>query len=161
MGTDLWDDIWDGIEDAEIFERGKYFHPGFAGIVRVRRTIGKTTRKSGLGFIVELEVVESSTPSIHPVGFRGSWFQKLTDVDVAFPAIIAWVFACSGLDPAKDKDVIDSEIRPKLKDIMREATKKPDDNFFTNIKIRLETLQVTTQKGQPFTRYEFSPAEQE
>lgn len=159
---DLWDEIWDGIEDAEIFERGKYFHPGFVGVVRMKRTIGKLTRKSGPAFIVEMEVVESKTPDIHPVGFKGTWYQSLKDLDVAFPAILAWVLACSGLDPTKDKEVVDKEIRPQLQQLMKEARANPDDNFFINIRCHLETLQTTTVgKGLPFTRYEFSPAAQE
>lgn len=150
--------IWDGIEDAEIFERGNYVKPGFDGIVEMRRTIAKSTLKTGLAFIVEMRALESNLTD-HPVGSKLTWFQKMTDKTVAFPAVKAWVAACLGLE-AHQKEEIERDVSPHVKELMKQATDNPDANDFVGIKLRLRTTQVKTQKGLDFTRYDFSPTAQ-
>lgn len=153
---DLWDDIWDGIEDAEIFERGRYVDAGFQGVVEMVRTIGKSTRKSGLAFIVEMKVISSNLPQ-HPVGQKVTWYQGLRDQDVAFPAIAKWAGACAGFDPNSDKDKIKAEVQPDLKRMLGQATHSPDDNDFIGIKCFLSTSSRTSGKGVVITNYEFAP----
>lgn len=148
--------LWSGIKDADTFERGKYMQPGFHGLVRVRRTMAKETRKSGVAFIVELEVITTNMPDKHPEGSKGTWFQKMTDKAVAFPAIKAFASACAGI-PVHDKETIKREIDPHLEAIMDAATENEEDNDFIGVTLILDTEQIKTQKNQDFTRYDFSP----
>ena len=150
--------LWDGIESAEIFERGNYVVGGFNGVVMVMRTLGKETRSSGLAFIVELKVMSTNLPEEHPVGQKATWFQKMTDKSVAFPAIAAWAAACAGYQP-HEKERIKADVFPHLRETMKHATDNPDDNSFIGVQLRLQTTMVTTKKGGDFTRYDFSPYE--
>jgi len=148
--------LWDGIENAEIFERGNYIKPGFNGVVEIMRTIGKETRASGLAFIVELKIVQTNMPDDHPVGQKGTWFQKMTDRAVAFPAVAAWAAACAGYEP-HEKERIKQDVMPHLRETMKHATDNPGDNDFIGAKLRLVTVGITTKKDADFTRYDFAP----
>ena len=150
--------LWDGIENAEIFERGNYMTAGYTGVVEVMRTIGKETRSSGLAFIVELKVLTTNMPEDHPVGQKGTWFQKMTDKSVAFPAVAAWAAACAGYQP-HDKEAIKADVFPHLREEMKKATDSPDDNSFIGAQLRLQCTGVVTKKGGDFTRYDFAPYE--
>jgi hypothetical protein len=150
---------WGGIGSAEIFERGRYFTAGFKGLVLIKRTIVRDTRGKGMAFICEMEVVTTNMPAEHPIGSKGTWFQKLVDRDIAFPAIAAWAAACAGYEPHQ-REAIKADVMPLLQDLMKEATDSPDANTFTGTTLLLETVQVTTKKNTPFTRYDFSPAPQ-
>ena len=150
--------LWDGIEDAELFERGVYLKPGFIGTVEVERTIVKRTRAIGDAFIVEMRVIETNMPKDedHPVGQKVSWFQKLADKDIAFPAIKAWAAACAGYKMSQ-KDEIDEDVSPVLKDMMELATDKPDANDFIGIRLHVETVQIKTKNNKDFTRHNWDP----
>jgi hypothetical protein len=151
--------LWEGISRTQIFDRGRYVKPNFSGKVKVVRTLAKLTRAQGMAFIVELEVLESNLPDEHPVGSKVTWFQKLIDKDIAFPAIAAWAAACAGYE-LHQKDDIKEKLMPHLQDIMTEATDNPDNNAFVNSKLHLETTPVKTKKdNRDFTRYDFSPSE--
>ena len=149
-----------GISDAEIFERGKYMKGGFRGAVEVVRTVLKQTRASGIAFIVELRVVETNMPEDHPVGSKGTWFQKMSDASVALPSIKAWAAACGGYH-AHEKDEIEKEVEPELEAMLENATKAGNEtnNAFTGIVLALETEQIKTKNDRDFTRYDFSPYE--
>ena len=151
MGADLWD----GLEDAEIFERGKYMEPNFIGVVEMKKTMAKETLKNGMAFIVEMEVIETNMPDKHPEGQKVTWYQGLKDKTVAFPSIAEWVSACLGIskgDKAKLK-----EVQPLLPDAMKEATDNPEDNPFIGVQLKLSTFMVKTKKGGDFTVYDFEP----
>jgi hypothetical protein len=149
--------LWEGIGNAEIYDRGKYFKPGFQGIVIVKKTLAKETRKSGMAFIVELEVATTNMLEQHSVGSKGTWFVKLIDKDVAFPNIATWAAACCGVE---GKDNIKKEVLPILKDLMTYATDHPDANEFIDVKVYLSTEGVKTKADTDFTRYDFSPIAQ-
>lgn len=148
--------LWDGIENAEIFDRGNYFKPGFIGVVKILKTLAKETRNSGLAFIVEMEVVESNNPD-DPPGKKKTWYQSLVKKDVAFPAVAAWAAACVGYDPSQ-KEILKAEVFPVLKDLMSAATDSPEKNDFIGLLVRLETEKtITKEKKQDFTRHNFAP----
>ena len=149
--------VWDGIEDAETFERGNYVKGGFIGVVEIKKTIVKQTRASGPAFIVEMEVIETNMEE-HPVGQKVTWFQKLTDKDVAFPSVAEWAAAVAGLDP-NNKEVVKTEVSPVLKEAMDHATNNPSDNDFIGQKVRLQTDQIKTKNDRDFTRYTWQPYE--
>lgn len=150
-------DMWDGIEDAEIFERGKYMEPNFVGVVEIQKTIAKETLKNGMAFIVEMLVVETNMPDKHPKDQRVTWYQSLKDKTVAFPAIAAWSAACLGFMPGRDKEAIKTDVQPLLPAAMKEATDNPDNNPFIGVRLKLKTWQKKTLKGGDFTVYDFEP----
>lgn len=149
--------LWEGIGNAEIYDRGKYFKPGFNGVVRVRKTLAKETRKSGMAFIVELEVEKTNMPDVHAIGSKGTWFVKLIDKDVAFPNIATWAAACCGVE---GRENIKKEVLPLLQALMEYATDHPDSNEFIDVRLGLSTEGVKTKADTDFTRYDFSPIEQ-
>jgi hypothetical protein len=158
--------LWKGIGNAKIFDRGNYVSGGFKGVVQVKRTIAKPTRGSGLAFIVEMQVVETNMPKEHPVGAKVTWFQKMVDLDIAFPAIKVWAAACVGLGVSQKDEIeeklggLDENGESVLELLMAHATDNEDNNDFIDILLGLETVQITTRNNKPFTRYDFSPVEQ-
>jgi hypothetical protein len=155
-----------GVGDAQIFDRGRWFEPDYDGIVVVYKTILKHTRAKGMAFIVEL-LVESSNHEKHPPGWKGSWFQKLVDEDIAFSNIKGWAAACAGFQ-SHEKQAIDAAFlaianpqtgEKQLDVLLNEAVSSPDDNAFTRTRLHLVTTQIKTKAaGNPFTVYDFSPA---
>lgn len=148
--------IWDGIENAQIFDRGKYVKANFSGVIVVRSTIAKTTRAQGLAFIVEMEILETNMSEEHAVGSKATWFQKMSDKQVAFSAVLEWAAACIGVR-ANEKDRIESEVRPVIKELMDYATTNPTNNEFVGTKLRLDAVATKTKKDSDFTRYDFTP----
>ena len=160
--------LFEGIGDAEIFERGKYFPPEFRGVIEIKRTVMKKTRSVGLAFIVETRVIEverSGKPdskwSPVVVGEKRSWFQKMTDPDVALPAIKEWAAACQGFHP-HEKEAIEEEVEPDLEEALDHATDEANqtDNLFTEVLLLLSTDQIETRNKREFTRHFFEPYEE-
>lgn len=155
--------MWSGIGKAEIFERGRWMSDGFKGVVEVKKTIAKPTRKSGLGFVVEFVVRETNMPEKHAVGTKGSWFQKMIDPAVAFPAVKEWAAAMNGYDPRNDKEAIDARLSPILDQVMQVATDNPDNpevNGFIGVCVGLECYQKKTQNDRDFTVHNWTPVAQ-
>lgn len=147
--------IWDGIERAEVFERGRYATPNFQGVVAIKKTISKNARNKGMSFIVEFEVIETNMPDEHPVGSKLSWFVKMSN-DSAFGNILGWAAACVGIHP-QNQQLINSYVRPEIKQAMNMACASPDNNLFTNKWVVLIATPTVMQNGNPFTRYDFEP----
>ena len=149
--------IFQGINDAEIFERGKYLEGGFRGRLECVRTLNKETRQSGTGFIVEFKVLESNMPDEHPVGSKCTWFQSLKNKTVAFPSIKEWAAAMAGY-ASHDVDGIEAEVAPHLADTLMQAVENETDNVFTGCAVRVETTMIKTRNDRDFTRHVWSPA---
>lgn len=147
--------IFDGIGDAELFERGKFLVGNFRGLLEVKRTIAKETRNSGTGFIVEFEVHETNNPAEHAKGSKCTWFQKM-GVDGAQSSVKAWAAAVCGF-ASHEKDRIEKELSPHLAQTLEHATDNPADNDLTGQFVRVETMMVVTKKGNDFTRHDWSP----
>jgi len=148
--------LFDGIEDAEIFERGKFLPPAFVGVLEVKRTIAKESIKSGVGFIVEFEVIESNVPDKVPVGSKATWWQGMTDRTVAFPAIKEFVAVLSGFE-RHQKQEIEAEVSPVIRGVLDHATEHPDDNDLIGCRIVCETVNKRTKNDRDFTLHLWSP----
>jgi hypothetical protein len=150
--------LWDGLKSAQVFEKGAYLGPGTydAEIVRI---LTKQTQKSGLGFIVELKVINSNNPE-HKPGSKASWFQSMKSPPQAFAAIKEFVAAVLGI-PAKEKDRLAAEIDPIIEKLMDRLTGA--ENAFgpqgddPGRMVHVETFMKKTQRGGDFTVHAWSP----
>lgn len=147
--------VFDGLRNATVFERGAFLTPGIYDLT-IERCLVKQTRKSGDGFIVEFAIDTSSGEGANAAGSKASWFQKLSDKNVAFGAIKEFVYAAMGFDYAKDKERIAKEIDPKIEEIMQEAIS--DKNPMRGLKIRCQVNMKKTLKGGDFSVHTWSPS---
>lgn len=155
--------LFDGIGDAELYERGQWFPPGFRGTLAVKRTLAKESVKSGIGFLVEFEVVEvrnagtdghENSPVV--VGEKRTWWQGMSDKTVAFPAIKEFAAAVAGY-PLSDKAGIEADVAPYLSDTLNQATAEPADNDFVGMWVELQTSHKLTKKKNDFTVHMWAP----
>lgn len=147
---------FDGIEDADIFERGKYLNPGFEYGLEVQKILVKDTRKSGKAFIVEFKVLESNDPDTK-VGVKRTWFQKMIDKDIAFPAIKEFMAALLGYAP-QDKerwDRFNKLISPTLKAAIKEYENIEDSPLFGTTVWVETSSKLTKEKQQDFTVHDW------
>lgn len=149
--------MFKGINKAKISETGNYLPPDFDGVVEITRTIIKETRKKGPAFIVDLRIVESNLDDV-PVEKEFNWFQKMTDTDIAFPAIKAFFAAAAGVDPRDDEAL--GEIEDNIEEALEDAVQNPDDpekNMLIGLQVRVITSHKETQEGKDFTRHDWRP----
>lgn len=150
-----------GLRNANIFETGQYLAADGRYLLQIEKIILKETRKSGKGFIVECTVVETSNEEKDPVGAKRSWFQSMKDLDVAFPAIKAFLYAALGYDYSKkeDKEYLKAKVEPIIDTVTFQACDETR-NPFKGRKVGVETTaKVTKEKKQNFTRHDFFPAD--
>lgn len=87
-----------------------WFPVDFQGTLQVDLCKSITPRGKPAAYIVEFTVVESNRPDVY-VGGRYSWYQGLGEPGTAYPACIAFLYSCLGLDSVRDKAKIESEIK--------------------------------------------------
>lgn len=151
---------FDGIENAQVFDRGKYLPPDGKYKLSVVKTLVKNARKAGPSFIAEFIVEESNHPDV-PVGDKRSWFQKLVDKDVAFPAIKEFMGALLGVD--RNDKAAWKELEGKLKGILNEATNfegSNEDHPLHGMKIFVTTWQKQTKQDRDFTVHDWEICEE-
>jgi len=150
-----------GIGEAEVYERGNYLKPGGMFLLVVKDMLLKETQNSGLGFIVEFEVLESTLEEDHPVGSKATWFQSMTKRQVALPAIkefMAFLLKVNLKDSAQ-KEQFNSEVE----DILNAATDfegDPADHPMYGEKIRVHTYTKLTQNNKEFTVHDWEIVEE-
>jgi hypothetical protein len=145
--------LWQGLRQAQVFERGNYLSPGSYDL-SVNRALLKQTQKSGLGFIVEFEVI-SSTAQAHPVGSIATWFQKMASPSIAFSAIKEFLLAVLNLDPRRDIQTIGMQVDPVIETIMDHVVSEA--NPLSGMFVHAEAFQTLTQKGTDFTAIRWTP----
>ena len=147
--------IFDGMRTAQVFAQPNYMKPGIYD-VRIVRCLAHNTMRSGLGFIVELEILSSTHPD-HPVGSKASWFQGMTrNQATAFSAIKEFVIALNGLDPSKDAEKIKVEIEPYIEQWLDAAV--GTNNVFGGKLVHLETfMKKTRERNMDFTVHRWTP----
>jgi hypothetical protein len=147
---------FDGIEDAQVFERGSFFPPDAVFYLKVHRMLVKGTRKSGPAFIAEFEVLYSTHPDVN-VGAKKSWFQKLTDKEVAFPAIKEFMGALLGYSPDEKEEW--KTFSGQLREILNEAggfEGKAEDHPLHGETVKVSTWQKKTQNDKDFTVHDWA-----
>lgn len=145
--------VLSGLKDAKVFDRGAFLDEGVYD-VEICRCLVKDTRKSGSAFIVEMKILKSSNPK-HPVGSSASWFQKLTDKDIALGALMEFAAPLMGVD-SKDRQRLDSEVRPMIEPFIAEALDNGGKGA-AGEKVHVEVVKKKTQKGFDFSAHNWSP----
>lgn len=109
-----------GLNNAPVFEKGNPLKPGTFDL-EVVQVISKKTNKIGDALIVEFKILNNYGHPDHKIGDKVSWFQKLIDTNVAFPAIKAFLIATLGYDYRNQKAEVDAKIAPNLEGLLIEA----------------------------------------
>jgi len=165
--------IFDGLGKAETFEKGNYLNPGYY-VVKVERCLLKKSRESGLGLIVELDILQSTfRPQVDPknqnrtwqntpVGIPGTWWQSM-EADGALNSVKGFVRSVLGLrlgtHPAECAELdapIPGTSTALVENMMTLATS--DLNLLGGLLVSVECYMIETQKRkQDFTVYNWSP----
>lgn len=155
-----------GLAQGQVFERGTYLtaNPGGSAYdLEIVKCIGKKARKAGESFIVEFRVLSArdlapqdfgpgAAQVRNPVGSKATWFQKLSDADIAFGAIKEFLYAVGGFDDIRAASAaMDSTIEQTADAAVSTA------NILAGRKVHVETQMVKTQAGKDFTRHTWSP----
>lgn len=144
-----------GLKDAQVFDRGVPLNRnGKVGdehnyVLEVQKALIKDTQK-GLATIVEFTVVSSDDPD-DPVGSKRTWFQKMTNKQVAFGAIKEFLYALNGVDRHADPEAA-QKLDASMESIMDSVEQDPE--ALKGEKVAVNTLIIMTQKEprHPFTR---------
>lgn len=143
-----------GLNDTEVGKKGTYLEEGSYELqVEIMQVIA--TRKIGDCFVLEATVTRSTNPK-HPIGSRRSWMQKMGE-DTALSNIKGLCYAALGYDhkdPAQAEE-IKAKVDPKCEEVMTRAV---EDNAFKGTKIGVDVTQVTTKKGNLFSKHMWRPA---
>lgn len=135
-----------GLNNAPVFEKGNPLKPGTFDL-EITQVVSKKTQKKGDALIVEFVILNSYGHPEHKAGDKVSWFQKLVDTNIAYPAIKAFLIATLGYDYRNQKAEVDAKIAPNLEGILTEAiaagnTKQKGLNGF---RVHVSTFHKETQ----------------
>ena len=147
---------FDGIENADVFERGSYLPPDGLYFLRVNKTLVKKTQRSGPAFIAEFTVLHSTHDDVRE-GQKKSWFQGLKDTNVAYPAILEFMAALLGIDK-NDKEEFD-DFKKGIRTILNEAGNyegKDEEHPLHGEVIKVSTWNKKTQQDKDFTIHDWS-----
>lgn len=126
--------------------------------VRILKTFSKETRQKGPAFIAEFEVLDSTTDEVE-VGEKRTWFQGLTNKDIAFPAIKEFLLGVMRVD-MNDREQL-AEFDAASPEMMEEfgseewETKSEEDHPLYGTTVKIETIKKTTQEDKPFTKHKW------
>ena len=147
--------LWSGLGNATVFENGTYFTAGIYD-VEIVRCVSKHTQKSGLGFIVETEVLSSSNLE-NPVGTKRTWYQSMKNLNVGFGAVAAFLLAAFDLNNTAERK---TDFFPYLESFIRRVD--GPENILSGFFLHLEcTMIKTREKQSDFTRHDWSPFDYE
>lgn len=131
-----------------------YFKKNFLGELRIDKCEHITTRKGDPAFIVEFTVLTSNDDVNAPVASKRSWYQSLKE-ETGHDAVILFLYAALGLDKSRNPADI-AAVAPKQSALLNAAVSPR--NTLGGKKVALETAEITTKAGKPFTKHIFTPA---
>lgn len=156
---------FEGLGETELYEKGVYLSPGGVYELEVVRILLKETRRSGLGFIVEFKVVSATGEggSNHAPGSKATWFQKMTDKDIAFPAIKQFFVGLMDIDMNDDEQK--EQFNGEIEDILEEATSwapdgDDDAHPLAGERVSCSTYTKLTKKNVEFTVHNWEPSKE-
>src|SRR5690606_36058439 len=118
----------DGVGETEPVDKGAYHTAGGSHESEPVKIRAKDTRKRDRGSIAERKAVSADADAAegqHAPGSKATWFQKLQDKDISFPAIKEFFLALLDVErnnPAEYEEFINS-----IEELLEEATSwEPD-----------------------------------
>jgi hypothetical protein len=148
-----------GTNNMDASNKLPYFPANFSGKLRVECTKGIVKRDGTRMYLAEFEVLTSNIPATIPVGGKYSWCQNMREEGTAYPACISFLWACLGLDGNRDRQKIETEIKPK-QDAWLNSTTVPGNTVLVGAEVYLQTANKQTRADKPFTLHNFFPANQ-
>lgn len=113
-----------GAAGTQMYQSGEYFTEPGEYTLRVKDVIDKNTRQKGPAVIVVFEVLRGPGNS---AGSQKSWMQHLSNAQVAFPQLLAFV-AVAGFDadPANEQAVqwVNTQLSQQLETYLEELVTK-------------------------------------
>lgn len=145
--------IFDGINTAPTFEKGKKLPDGGDSLVRIDKVqVIKSQEKKGVDiFVVEYIVEESNKAEI---GGRYSWTQYMDDQNVAWPAIKQFVLAVFSANKERDPQHY-REIENRVDQICEAAC---SSGYLNGQKVRVTTHSKKTKANRDFLAHNFRAA---
>jgi len=142
--------VFDGMNSAEVYGKGKYFKPGVY-VCKVTRVQLITTRKKDDAFIVDFEIQaaapgDSGEPSA--VGTSAAWFQSFEYKESALGKIKEFLAAVLQVDP--------STAPPGMTYEELATAAVGEDNPLAGALVCVETFMTKTKSGNDFTQHRFS-----
>lgn len=153
--------VLSGLNQAKEFEQGQYFTEPGTYNCEIKRCLLKRSQASGAPvFIVELQVkdilisppeeqiivngqVQMVTPKGAPkVGESRSWVQKLSDTNIAFPALKSFYLAA--VAPKTPEERVKAEAATEA--VLDQATSEA--NILAGCVVKVTVIKKTTKKGQ-------------
>jgi hypothetical protein len=147
--------IWDDIEKAEVFTKGKWLEPGLYEVEVTACKENDRQAANGEAFIVEMTVLSTSRPDDHPVGSTASWVRKFdtpTKTKMSHSAMLEFFCAAMGFEPTK---VNAEKIKARLGAIQGRIT--GEENLLRGKRVKVETFHTGTRAGGLFTIHRWSP----
>jgi hypothetical protein len=132
-----------------------FFPPKFRGRARIDVCKGITKRNGDKMFIVEFTIMTSNNPELVSIGGRHSWCQNMKETETATRACLGFLYAALGLDASRDAAKIAREIKPQQTALLNNAAS--DANPLAGEEVELQTDEITTKSGTPFTVHTFAP----
>jgi hypothetical protein len=131
----------------------------FIGKIRIDvcKGIPKVRKTNAPGFVCEFTILSSNLPDVH-VGGRYSWFQNITEISTAYPAIIGLLYPCIGLNPAKDRAKIEVEVKPRQDEWLNRMIS--DEQIAAGAIIMVQTSNKPTKAGRDYTLHAFNLPEE-
>lgn len=177
--------FFNGTNGKDASNKLPYFPAGFLGRLNIDNVKGITNLEGQRAYIVEFTVETSNMPDKVFVGGRYSWYQALNpkQLDTAYGACIAFLYAALQYDPARDQAKINAEVKPRQDFLLNSSisdvpipanpqlgTPALPAQYLRNSKVLLQTSEKPTKagKGMPieqaratkgalFTLHTFSP----
>lgn len=151
---------WNKMKDTEIYGGGGNYLPWLSAKYKVQiiKSFTKETQRSGDAFIVEFEVLSSTTDEVEP-GDTRSWFQGLGDQNIAFPSIKEFLVGVMRIDVNDKQQWNDFSkqcpgIMEEIGDEEWEKVSEPSGHLLNGLTVIIETIAKRTEKeDKPFTKH--------
>jgi hypothetical protein len=139
--------IFAGMKEAQLVQRGSYLEDGFDGNVTIKTCKMVNTQDKGPAFIADLILDDGS---------ERNWFVKMMSKP-SMGNIKAFVLANLGIDVRDPKQLAaaDLEIIPRIEEIAHAAVTQ---GFLDGKRAHVRVTKVPTKAGGEFSRHDWTPA---
>lgn len=145
--------LWAGLKNAKVSERGEFFGEGSFDLEIIRLQPKVSARGKGLLFIAEFRVLQTSNPE-DPFDSQRVWIVKMAN-QASWGNIKGLFIAAFGRHHADDKHWCETVLDPVIESITDRLT--GPENPLAGVYVHLETnIGEVKATGQPFTYHNWS-----